>query len=82
MSFGGKDIVNVFWLLFSFERVCGFKIRDTFYVTVFLENLWTDWYWYALSLHFLITMHETDTAAEVYLESFQTYMIEIFCENS
>ena len=27
-------------------------------------------------------MHEIDTAAEVYLESFQTYMIEIFCENS
>ena len=26
-------------------------------------------------------MHETDTAAEVYLKPFQTYMIEIFCEN-
>ena len=36
-----------------------------------------------LYLHmFLITMHEIDTAAEVYLEPFQTYMIEIFCENS
>ena len=31
---------------------------------------------------FFITMHETDTAAEVYLEPFQTYMIEHFCENS
>ena len=31
---------------------------------------------------FLITMHETDTAAEVYLELFQTYMLELFCENS
>ena len=31
---------------------------------------------------FLITMHEIDTAAEVQLELFQTYMIEIFCESS
>ena len=31
---------------------------------------------------FLITMHEIDTAAEVYLELFQTYMLELFCENS
>ena len=31
---------------------------------------------------FLITMHEIDTAAEVHLEPFQTFMIEIFCENS
>ena len=30
---------------------------------------------------FLITVHEIDTAAEVYLELFQTYMIEIFCAN-
>ena len=27
-------------------------------------------------------MHEIDTAAEVQLELFQTYMIEIFCESS
>ena len=27
-------------------------------------------------------MHGIDTAADVYLEPFQTYMIEIFCENS
>ena len=31
---------------------------------------------------FLITMHEIDTAAEVHLEPFQTFMIKIFCENS
>ena len=31
---------------------------------------------------FLITMHEIDTAAEVPLGPFQTYMIKIFCENS
>ena len=38
--------------------------------------------WYA-DLHiFLITMHEIDTAAEVYLEPFQTHMIDIFCESS
>ena len=33
-------------------------------------------------IFFLITMHEKDTTAEVLLEPFQTYMIEIFCENS
>ena len=30
---------------------------------------------------FLITMHEINTA-EVYLKLFQTYMLELFCENS
>ena len=36
-----------------------------------------------LYLHiFLITLHEIDTAAKVYLQLFQTYMIELFCENS
>ena len=36
-----------------------------------------------LYLHiFLITMHEIDAGAEVYLELFQTYIIEIFCENN
>ena len=30
---------------------------------------------------FLITMHEIDTVAEMYLKPFRTYMIEIFCEN-
>ena len=49
-----------------------------FHVSVFPENLWT----YALSSHFLITMHEIDTVAEVYLEHVQTYMVEIFCEKS
>ena len=31
---------------------------------------------------FLITMLEIDTAADVYLELFQTYTLELFCENS
>ena len=31
---------------------------------------------------FLITIHEIDTPSEVYLEPFQRYMIELFCENS
>ena len=31
---------------------------------------------------FLITMHEIDAAAEVYLELFQIYVLELFCENS
>ena len=29
---------------------------------------------------FLITMHEADTATEVYLESFPTYMFELFLQ--
>ena len=29
---------------------------------------------------FLITMYETDTAAEVYLEPFPTYMFELFLQ--
>ena len=31
---------------------------------------------------FLITMHEIDAVAEVPLESFQTFMVEIFYGNS
>ena len=31
---------------------------------------------------FLVIMHEIDTAAELYLEPFQIYMIGIFCEKS
>ena len=27
-------------------------------------------------------MHEIDTTAEVYLEPFETYIIELLCENS
>ena len=29
---------------------------------------------------FFITMHEIDTAAEVYLEPFPTYKFELFCK--
>ena len=29
---------------------------------------------------FLITMHETDTAAGMYLEPFPTYMFELFLQ--
>ena len=29
---------------------------------------------------FFITMHEIDTAAEVYLEPFLTYKFELFCK--
>ena len=31
---------------------------------------------------FLIAMHGIDTAAGVYVEPFQTNMLELFCENS
>ena len=37
---------------------------------------------HVLSKLFLIKMHEIDTAAEVHLEPFQTYMIKLSCENS
>ena len=55
----------------SKSGICFTKVRSP-------KNLWT----YAVSSHFLITMHEIDTAAKVYLETFQAYMIEMFCENS
>ena len=31
---------------------------------------------------FLITMLEIDTSADVYFELFQTYTLELFCEDS
>ena len=31
---------------------------------------------------FLIAMHEIDTAEKLYLEHFQIYILELFCENS
>lgn len=31
---------------------------------------------------FLITLQEKDIVAETYLEPFQTYMMNLFCENS
>ena len=53
-----------------------------FHVRVFPDiNLWTDLYWYTLSLpFFLIAMREIDRAAEEPLEPFQTFMIEIFAK--
>ena len=59
-------------------------IRGMFYVSVFAEaslnRLVLVW---LKCLHvFLITMHEVATAVEVYLESFQAYVIELLCENS
>ena len=53
-----------------------------FHVSVFREKSLNRLVLVCLSSPFLITVHEIDTAAEVYLEPFQTYMIEIFCENS
>ena len=55
-----------------------------FYVNVFAEKslnrLVLVW---LTCLHvFLITMYEAATAVEVYLEPFQTYMVELLCENS
>ena len=53
------------------------EIRDMFHLSVF-EQIGIGMAY----LHvFLITMHEIDTAAEVYLEPFQTYLIELFCKN-
>ena len=53
-----------------------------FHVSVFREKSLNRLVLVCLSSHFLITMHEIDAAAEVYLEPFQTYMIGIFCETS
>ena len=53
-----------------------------FHVSVFREKSLNRLVLVCLSSHFLITMHEIDTAAEVYLEPLQTYMIEVFCKNT
>ena len=55
-----------------------------FYVSVFAETslnrLVLAW---LKCLHvFFITMDEVATAVEIHLEPFQTYMIELLCENS
>ena len=53
-----------------------------FHVSIFREKSLNILVLVCLSSHFLVTMHEIDTAAEVYFELFQTYMIDIFCEIS
>ena len=75
--------MNVFWKKKFFVRVV--RNQNQGYVS----RKCTPWKNFELIrigmlyLHILlITMHEIDTAAEVYLEPFQTYMIEIFCEIS
>ena len=58
-------------------------IRDMFHVKCFRWKIFEQIGIGMAYLHvFLITMHEIDTAAEVYLELFQTYMLELFCGNS
>ena len=87
MSFSGKYIAKMYNLKSIFKL--------SFFVRVvrnqkqgYVSRKCIPWYIWEqigidmLYLHiFLITMHEIDTAAEVDLEPFQTYMIEIFCEN-
>ena len=92
MTFSGKYIAKIFSLEtflvgeYDFKLVCfcescsGSEICFTLVYS--LKSLLTDWYWHGSSSRFLIKMHEIDTAAEVYLEPFQTYMIELFCKNN
>ena len=49
-----------------------------FHVSVFAEKSLNRLILVWLNFSFLITLHEIDTAAEVYLEPFQTYMTEFF----
>ena len=75
MSFSGKYIAKMFsmkkffgkWMYFV--RVVGNQGYVS-YKVLSLKNLWTDWYWYGLSSRFFNTMHEIDTAAQMYLEPF------------
>ena len=92
MSFSGKYIAKIFSLETFLVGECDFKLicfcescrgsEIRFTLVYSLKSLLTDWYWYGLSSRFLITMHEIDAAAEVNLEPFQTYMIELFCKNN
>ena len=94
MSFSGKYIVKMISLkkflvgeyiliiYFFCVRDCGIKIRDLFQVGAFPKRSLNRLVLVCFIFIFLIKMHEIDTAAEVYLEPFQTYMIEIFSKNS
>ena len=56
-----------------------------FYVSVFAERSLNRLVWVKCLHVFLITMHKVATVVtvvEVYLEPFQTFMIELLCENS
>ena len=94
MGFSGKYVEKTFSLkrllvsecilklifLWELQRI---KIRDMFHVSVFPEKSLNRLVLVCfIFICFLITMHEIDTATEVYLEPIQTYMNEIFCENS
>ena len=54
----------IFWS-WVFERVVRNQNQRHVSRKCVLKNLWADWYWYALSSNYLITMHEIDTAADV-----------------
>ena len=74
--------VNVIWNWFVFVSVVG----DQRYVSrkcirrKIGKNLWPDWYWYGLSARFFKL--QDMKLMHLYLEPFQRYMIELFCENS
>ena len=87
MSFSGKYFAKMFspkkvlaskciFNFFCFRESCRESVIVICFTKVYsLKNLRTDCHWYGLSSPFLFTMHETDTAAEVYLELFQIYTI-------
>ena len=91
MSFNPKYI----WKMFSLKQLlinfCIFKL--VFFVRVArnqgcvsrkvfsLKNIWADWYWYSLSSRFFNNnAWNIDTAAEVYLELFQTYILSFLAK--
>ena len=58
-------------------------MRDMFHVSVFPEKFLNILVLICFIFTFLlIRMHEIDTATEVHIEPFQTYITDIFCENS
>ena len=93
MSFSGKYISKMFSLKkflvteCIIELVCLVKVvgnqryvpRKVYLLKNLFEQIGIDM---AYIMFFFITMHEIDTAAEVYLEPFPKYMFELFCKNS
>ena len=91
MSFSGKYIAKKFSLKKFLVSKCIFKLvcfcesfrksgicfTQSVFAETSLNRLVLVW---LIFTFFLITMHEIDTAAEVYLEPFLTYMFELFLQ--
>ena len=91
MSFSEKYIAKMFNLKKFLVSECIFKLvcfcescrklgicfTQSVFAEKSLNRLVLVW---LIFTFFLITMHEIDTAAEVYLEPFLTYMFELFLQ--